>query len=135
VAFNAVTAVDDKHCLIANFFTDNITDRHLLAESTIAVKAEFDTNFHPDLHKSDNDTEGVDLTTQLDPNKPLNVLADKGFHTASELKECADNLLVTPTNDRTGTATVDLGNGTCDNVYTVKVGNAPPVDRQFPTRP
>jgi hypothetical protein len=95
VAFNIVTAVDDKHSLIANYFTENVKDTNLLAESAIAVKAEFDNNFHPDLHKTTNDNEGVDLSSKLDHNKPLIALADKGFHTASELKECADNNIIT----------------------------------------
>jgi transposase len=96
VSYNIVTAVDDKHKLIANFFTDNVKDTNLLAESLIAVKAEFDNDFHSDLHKMDNDTEGSnDLKTKLNPHTSLNGLADKGFHTASELQECADNGIIT----------------------------------------
>jgi transposase len=100
VSYNIVTAVDDKHKLIANFFTDNVNDTNLLAQSLIAVKAEFDNDFKADLHKTDqnadqNTEEGIDLKTKLNPSTILNGLADKGFHTASELQECADNGIIT----------------------------------------
>ena len=98
VAYNIVTAVDDKHKLIANYFTDNIKDTTLLAESLIAVKAEFDNNFDENLHKNTENTEGgvlVDLSTKLNKNTTLNGLADKGFHAAVQLQECADNGIIT----------------------------------------
>lgn len=95
VAYNIVTAVDDKHYLIANYFTDNIKDTTLLAESLIAVKAEFDNDFDENLHKNNENTEGVDLTEKLDKNTYLNGLADKGFHAATQLQECADNNIIT----------------------------------------
>ena len=103
VSYNIVTAVDDKHKLIANFFTDNVKDTNLLAESLIAVKAEFDNDFDVDLHtlqaentENTENTEGVlDLKAKLNPNTTLNGLADKGFHTAAQIQECADNGIIT----------------------------------------
>lgn len=102
VAYNIVTAVDDKYKLIANYLTENIKDTTLLADSLIAVKAEFDTNFDTNfdenLHKSAENTEGaiaIDLTRKLNKNTTLNGLADKGFHAATQLQECADNNIIT----------------------------------------
>ena len=74
VSFNVVTAVDDKNKLIAHFFTDNIKDTTLLAESLIATKAELDNHFDPNLHKN---TEGsylddLDLSQKLDAKTTLN---------------------------------------------------------------
>ena len=51
VAFNIVTTGDDKHCLIADFKTHNIKDTTLLAQSLITAKAEFDTDFDPNLYQ------------------------------------------------------------------------------------
>lgn len=105
VSYNIVTSVDEKHKLIVNFFTDNIKDTTLLSESLIAAKAELDNDFHPDLHLTDENlsqntenTEGVlhaDLTQKLNPNTTLNGLADKGFHAATQLHECASNNIIT----------------------------------------
>ena len=124
VSFNVLTAVDDKHNLIAHFFTDNIKDTTLLAESLIATKAEFDNDFAADLHKivenraensvctegapssdssnssnssdSSNSTpNSVDLSTKLNPKSTLNGLADKGFHAATQLHECKINGIIT----------------------------------------
>ena len=97
VSFNVVTAVDDKHNLIAHFFTDNIKDTTLLAESLIATKAELDNCFDPNLHKN---TEGVlvddlDLTEKLDKKTTLNGLADKGFHAATQIHQCKEAGIVT----------------------------------------
>lgn len=105
VAYNIVTAVDDKYKLIANYLTENIKDTTLLADSLIAVKAEFDTHFNEDLHKTieiNENTEGgnaIDLADnlvqKLNKNTTLNGLADKGFHAATQLQECADNNIMT----------------------------------------
>lgn len=98
VAYNVVAATDDKHKLVANFFTDNIKDTTLLADSLIATKAEFDNDFDENLYKNNENTEGgleLDLTLKLDKNTTLNGLADKGFHAATQLQECADNNILT----------------------------------------
>jgi transposase len=97
VAFNIVTAVDEKNKLIANYFTENVHDSALLGESLIAVKAEFDTNFDENLHNITHNTEGVDVAQKLNKNTYLNGLADKGFHAASQLQECADNNILKTT--------------------------------------
>jgi transposase len=120
VAYNVLTAVDEKHKLIAHFFADNVKDTSLLAPSLIATKAEFDNDFNPHLHKIEDksvensqdiaenmlhqaesmtdNTEGVsevDLRTKLNPNTSLNGLADKGFHAATQLHECAQYGIIT----------------------------------------
>lgn len=87
VCYNVVTAVDDQHCLIANFSTENIKDDNLLAPTMIAVKAELDTNFAAD--KKENKSEN------LNPDKGLNALADKGFHTGEQLAICKENNITT----------------------------------------
>ena len=97
VCFNIVTAVDDKNKLIAHFFTDNIKDTTLLAESLIGTKAELDNSFDPNLHKN---TEGVyvdnlDLSQKLDKKTTLNGLADKGFHAATQIHQCTEAGIVT----------------------------------------
>ncbi len=105
VAYNVVTAVDEKHKLIVNFFTDNIKDTTLLADSLIAAKAELDNDFHPHLHlvnedlaQNNENTEGVavvDLSQKLNPNSTLIALADKGFHAAVQIHECTSNNIIT----------------------------------------
>ena len=95
IAYNIVTAVDDKHNLIANFFTENIKDTTLLADSLIAVKAEFDNEFSADLHKNTEGGHSVELAEKLNKSNYLNGLADKGFHAATQLQECADNNIIT----------------------------------------
>jgi radical SAM protein with 4Fe4S-binding SPASM domain len=95
VAFNIVTTVDEKHCLIADFDTHNVKDTSLLAQSLIACKAEFDNDFDPNLHKNNENEEEIDLKTKLNAQKTLNGLADKGFHTADQLHECSQNGIVT----------------------------------------
>ena len=97
VSFNVVTAVDDKNKLIAHFFTDNIKDTTLLAESLIATKAELDNHFDPNLHKN---TEGgyledLDVSQKLDAKTTLNGLADKGFHAATQIHQCTEAGIVT----------------------------------------
>ena len=97
VSFNVVTAVDEKNKLIAHFFTDNIKDTTLLAESLIATKAELDNHFAPNLHKN---TEGgyvddLDLSQKLNAKTTLNGLADKGFHAATQIHQCTEAGIVT----------------------------------------
>jgi transposase len=87
VCYNVVTAVDGKHCLIANFSTENIKDDNLLASSLIAVKAEMDTNFAPDIKENVEDN--------LSPETTLIGLADKGFHTGEQLAKCRGHHIIT----------------------------------------
>ena len=94
VCFNVVTAVDDKNKLIAHFFTDNIKDTTLLAESLIATKAELDNSFHPKLAQLSG-TEGFDYSIYLDPKTVINGLADKGFHAATQIHQCTEAGIVT----------------------------------------
>ena len=87
VSYNIVTAVDDRHCLIANFSTENIKDDNLLAPPMLAVKAEFDTDFAADIKEN--------ISESLNPDAPLTALADKGFHTGPQLDERKENNIVT----------------------------------------
>lgn len=87
ISYNVVTAVDDKHCLIADFSTENIKDDNLLASSMLAVKAEFDTNFAPDMKEKVEDS--------LKEENKLIVLADKGFHAADQLARCQEHNIET----------------------------------------
>ncbi|MDZ7910564.1 MAG: IS1182 family transposase [Rhodococcus sp. (in: high G+C Gram-positive bacteria)] len=87
VSYNIVTAVDDKHCLIASFSTENTKDDNLLAPSMMAVKAEFDTGFAADMKEN--------MSDNLNPDAPLIGLADKGFHTGSQLDTCREHNIIT----------------------------------------
>ncbi len=87
VCYNVVTAVDDRHNLIAHFSTENIKDDNLLAPVTLAAKAELDTDFAPDIKENTGEN--------LNPDKPLNALADKGFHTGGQLAACQGNNITT----------------------------------------
>ena len=96
VAYNIVTAADEKHKLIADFLVENIKDTTLLAQSMIACKAEFDTDFALDLHqKSEENEEKNDIKSKLNSETTLNGLADKGFHSAAQLQECGENGIIT----------------------------------------
>ena len=94
VSFNVVTAVDEKNKLIAHFFTDNIKDTTLLAESLIATKAELDNSFDPKLAQLSG-TVGFDYSIYLDPKTVINGLADKGFHAATQIHQCTEAGIVT----------------------------------------
>lgn len=87
VSYNVVTAVDDKHCLIAHFSTENIKDDNLLAPATLAVKAEMDTDFAADIKEN--------IEENLTPERTLIALADKGFHTGGQLALCKENNITT----------------------------------------
>lgn len=104
VAYNIVTAVDDKHKLVADFLVENIKDTTLLAQSMIACKVEFDNDFAANLHQNstenneDNTSENEeksDIKSKLNKDTTLNGLADKGFHSASGLQECIENGIIT----------------------------------------
>ena len=94
VCYNVLTAVDEKNKLIAHFFTDNIKDTTLLAESLIATKAELDNAFDPKLSQLP-DTEGFDYSIYLDPKTTIKGLADKGFHAATQIHQCTEAGIVT----------------------------------------
>ena len=70
ICTNVQSAVDDKHCLIADFTVTNKDDKKALSEIAIKVKEEFKVD-------------------------RLDALADAGYYTASELKKCSDDQVVT----------------------------------------
>jgi len=65
ICINVQSAVDDKHCLVADFQATNKDDKNALSQIAIRVKKEY----------------------KIDK---LNALADAGYYTASEIKKCAD---------------------------------------------
>ena len=73
VAYNTQNAVDDKHNLIVYTQATNINDGKALHQAAIQAK--------------DN--------LQLNWEQPLTVLADKGYHTGAELKQCHDDNMIT----------------------------------------
>jgi hypothetical protein len=87
ISYNVVTAVDDLHCLIADYTAENIKDDNLLADTMIAVKAEFDTDFAPDMKE--------DVEENLNEQNQLIGLADKGFHAADQLARCKAHNIMT----------------------------------------
>jgi transposase len=101
VAFNVISVVDDKNCLIAHLSVENVKDTSLLAASLIATKAEFDNQFAPDLYPNDyentepNEVNSFDIRTKLNEKTTLNGLADKGFRDGSELQKCKDHKIIT----------------------------------------
>jgi transposase len=101
VAFNVISVVDDKNCLIAHFSVENEKDTSLLASSLTATKAEFDNKFAADLYpNADENTESVednsfDVRTKLNEKTTLNGLADKGFRSGKEIQICKDNNIIT----------------------------------------
>ena len=67
IAFNVISVVDDKHCLITHFSVENKKDTSLLAESLLAAKAEFDNEFAPNLYPNEyelDDNSTNELNTQ-----------------------------------------------------------------------
>jgi len=70
VGYNIQVAADEKHALISNYDVTNENDTYALFKAAKDAKDFF----------------GVDK---------LNVLADKGYHNASQLKDCADKKLIT----------------------------------------
>ena len=70
IVYNVQSAVDDEHCLIANFSVENIMDIHLLGKTTMEAKAELAV-------------------------ETLEALADKGYHYGAELQKCADQNVTT----------------------------------------
>lgn len=72
IAFNVLSVVDNKNCLVAHFSTENTKDTCLLASSLIATKAEFDNDFAPDLYPN----EFVEKELNKELNKAVTVLCD-----------------------------------------------------------
>ena len=70
ICINVQSAVDDKHCLIADFQATNKDDKNALSQIAIRVKKEY----------------------KIDK---LNALADAGYYTAGEIKKCADEDIIT----------------------------------------
>jgi transposase len=87
VCYNVITATDEKHSLIAHFSVENIKDDNLLAPTMLAVKAEMDTGFAAELQE--------EIVENLNPEKELIALADKGFHTGGQLAICKENHITT----------------------------------------
>jgi len=73
VAYNTQNAVDDKHNLIVHTQATNTNDGKALHKAATQVKENL----------------------QLQKEEPLMVLADKGYHTGAELKQCQDDNMVT----------------------------------------
>jgi transposase len=71
IAYNVQAAVDDKHCLIADMSVENQKDLYLLSKMGASVKEE------------------------LDIKDAFDLLADKGYHSAQGLQECAENNIIT----------------------------------------
>ena len=71
IAYNVQAVVDDKHCLIADCSIENQKDLYLLSQMGASVKNEL----------------GIKGSIEL--------LADKGYHTAQGLHECEENGIVT----------------------------------------
>lgn len=73
VAYNTQNAVDDKHNLIVHTEATNINDGKALHQAAIQAKNNL----------------------QLNNDETLTVLADKGYHTGAELKQCHDDNMIT----------------------------------------
>lgn len=70
IAYNVQSATDDKHYLVAEFSVENVSDVHLLNQTSAAAKTALGA-------------------------ETLDVLADKGYHYGAELQKCADNQITT----------------------------------------
>ncbi len=73
VAYNTQNAVDDKHNLIVHTQATNTNDGKALHKAATQAKENL----------------------QLQKEEPLMVLADKGYHTGAELKQCHDDNMIT----------------------------------------
>jgi transposase len=73
VAYNTQNAVDDKHNLIVHTQATNTNDGKALYKAATQAKENL----------------------QLKKEEPLMVLADKGYHTGAELKQCHDENMIT----------------------------------------
>jgi len=73
VAYNTQNVVDDKHNLIVHTQATNTNDGKALHKAAIQAKENL----------------------QLNPEDPLMVLADKGYHTGAELKACQQDNMTT----------------------------------------
>jgi radical SAM protein with 4Fe4S-binding SPASM domain len=83
VGYNVQASSDSKHKFLTEFDTGSVNDTHALADLAISTK----------------ELLGVDQ---------INVLADKGYHTGSELSRCQDNG-ITPFVSPKAPATKDIG--------------------------
>ncbi len=73
VAYNTQNAVDDKHNLIVHTQATNTNDGKALHKAARQAKENL----------------------QIQKEEPLMVLADKGYHTGAELKQCHDDNMIT----------------------------------------
>lgn len=73
VAYNTQNAVDDKHNLIVHTEATNTNDGKALHKAAVQAKENL----------------------QLNKEESLTVLADKGYHTGAELKQCHDDNMIT----------------------------------------
>ncbi|MER3465272.1 MAG: hypothetical protein C4329_13520 [Chitinophagaceae bacterium] len=73
VAYNKQNAVNDKHNLIVHTQATNTNDGKALHHAAVQAKENL----------------------QLQKEEPLMVLADKGYHTGAELKQCQDDNMIT----------------------------------------
>lgn len=73
VAYNTQNAVDDKHNLIVHTEATNTNDGKALHKAAVQVKQNL----------------------QLQKEEAIMVLADKGYHTGAELKQCHDENMIT----------------------------------------
>ena len=73
VAYNTQNAVDDKHNLIVHTQATNTNDGKALHKAALQAKENL----------------------QLKNEEPMMVLADKGYHTGAELKECQGDNMIT----------------------------------------
>jgi len=73
VAYNIQNAVDDKHNLIVHTQATNTNDGKALHQAAVQAK----------------------VNLQLKKEELIRVLADKGYHTGAELKQCHDDNMIT----------------------------------------
>ncbi len=73
VAYNIQNAVDDKHNLVVHTEATNTNDGKALYKATVQAKENL----------------------QLQKEDAVTVLADKGYHTGAELKQCHDDSMIT----------------------------------------
>ena len=70
IAYDIQSAVDDKHCLVAHFSVENISDVHLLSQTAKSAKTEMEV-------------------------EKLEILADKGYDYSADLQKCVDAKITT----------------------------------------
>lgn len=105
VGYNVQSSSDSKHKLLVEYDTGEVNDTHALASMAIQTKQLLDV-------------------------ENMNVLADKGYHTGEQLKQCADNDITTYVSPK-APSTKDIGlypislfiYNKKDNTYTCPAGS------------